>query len=541
MKKARKLLTLDDLYDFYFKQNKNCTFSSKESGYQVSVQIPSRFEIAKREDDGTLLFCKVKLMHSGVNRNHSCVTDDALKRASENLAYKPILANFMEYTDKTTGEVLKDFTSHDMTINDDGFIDYIEKQIGCFTADEPFFEIEKETNHNFLYGYCAIPVQYTDACSIIERKGGTKVSVELSVNEMEYKVKDRVLELTDVTITGACCLGRNPETNEEIGEGMENARLDIVDFSTENNSLFTDYNSAIIEMQDRLTKLESVCFNINDDSKKGGNQVEIETKEKDIIVNAEEPEEETKEDEIIDDPEETADTTDETDDEETDTDDESEDSEGSDSDKDFSITYSNIKTGSSRTFVISLNDKVRALCDIVNAQYAESDNTYYCVIVYDNYVIMNDVWNGKYFKQTYTEDNGEFTLTGDREKVFVEYVTEEELNELDAMRNDYPALVKFKADKEKEELHGKKEELLSDAKYSVLEKNEKFKELIKNMDNYSLAELEKEAKVIFADHVAEIGVFSLNKDGDASSSIKLFGNPNTKKTKSSRYGDLFKR
>lgn len=90
-------------------------------------------------------------MHSGENRNKSSVTDEALVKASKQLAYKPILANFMEYTDENTGEVLKDFTSHDMELTDDG-VNYIEKQVGCFTADEPYFEIEEETGHNFLYG-----------------------------------------------------------------------------------------------------------------------------------------------------------------------------------------------------------------------------------------------------------------------------------------------------------------------------------------------------------------------------------------------------
>ena len=44
----KKLLTLDNLYNFYLNQNKTCTFSAKESGYQVSVQIPTKFEISDK-------------------------------------------------------------------------------------------------------------------------------------------------------------------------------------------------------------------------------------------------------------------------------------------------------------------------------------------------------------------------------------------------------------------------------------------------------------------------------------------------------------
>ena len=239
----KKLLTLDNLYNFYLNQNKTCTFSAKESGYQASVQIPTKFEISDETHDDTLLFCTVKLMHSGENRNHSNVTDEALTKAAKGLAYKPILANFMEYTDEETGETLKDFTSHDMVINDDGTATYLEKQVGCFTADEPYFEVEEETGHNFLYGICAIPREYTDTCSIIERKNGTKISVELAVNSMEFDASKKVLNLTDVVILGATLLGKDPKTLKDVGEGMKNARLDIADFSTKNNSIFADYKN----------------------------------------------------------------------------------------------------------------------------------------------------------------------------------------------------------------------------------------------------------------------------------------------------------
>lgn len=578
MGNIKKLLTLDDLYNFYYKQNKNCTFNAKDSGYQVSVQIPSKFEIAENKDD-SLLFCKVKVMHSGVNRNHSCVTDDALKEASKSLAYKPILANFMEYTDEITGETLKDFTSHDMVVNDDGSIEYIEKQIGCFTADEPYFEVEKETGHNFLYGYCAIPKDYTDASSIIERKGGTKVSVELSVNEMQYSAKSKVLELTDITITGLTCLGRNPETNEEVGEGMLNARLDIVDFSTENNSLFTNYDNTIIEMQDRLNKLESVCFNI-DNSKKGGNQVDKTIKEnfeEEVTVEeVTETEEATKEevtvteneseDTVVDNSEEANDVEVETemeteskesnsvienendaveDDDEEDGKDKADDDDDEtekvelESEDTNTLECSYSLNGEVKKFAVSLDDKIYALQDLVNSTYADADNTWYSTTVYADYLIMNDWCNNRYFKQTYTDENDVYTLTGDRIEVFAEFVTKKELDELDNMRANYSTLVEFKKDVESKELHAQKEAILNDTKYSVLEKNEKFAELVKNMDNYSFADLETNAKIIFADYVAEVGTFSMNEE--KTSSIKLFGNPNSKKKKNSRYGDLFKK
>ena len=47
----KKLLTIDNLYSFYLEQNKTCKFSSEESGYQLSVQVPAYFEVSDEEDD----------------------------------------------------------------------------------------------------------------------------------------------------------------------------------------------------------------------------------------------------------------------------------------------------------------------------------------------------------------------------------------------------------------------------------------------------------------------------------------------------------
>ena len=65
-----------------------------------------------------------------------------MKAAMPTLKYKPILCNF---TDTEDG---KDFTSHDMEIDADGNINYIERQVGCFTADEPYLEYDEEKLNN---------------------------------------------------------------------------------------------------------------------------------------------------------------------------------------------------------------------------------------------------------------------------------------------------------------------------------------------------------------------------------------------------------
>ena len=63
-------------------------------------------------------------------------------------------------------------------------------------------------------------------------------------------------------------------------------------------------------------------------------------------------------------------------------------------------------------------------------------------------------------------------------------------------------------------------------------------ELVKNMDNYSLEELEKEAKIIFADNFNMETFAAHTEKTQKKSTVKVFANVNKSK-KDSRYGNLF--
>ena len=140
-------------------------------------------------------------------------------------------------------------------------------------------------------------------------------------------------------------------------------------------------------------------------------------------------------------------------------------------------------------------------------------------------------------------------------KASVEETVEEtvEMSELDSLKAEYEEyknshshtneefdeLQKYHDDVEFEKIHAERDAMLSDEKYSVLAENEAFAELKKNMDNYSLADLEKEAKVIFADYVSSVGTFSMNDSNKKSTSkIRFSMKKDTGKTKA--YSTLFK-
>ena len=556
-KNTKRLLFMEDLYDFYSNKYKRSThFSAEKSGHQIFVQVPAEFEVDKNADykDESLLFCKVKLMHSGENRNHSSVTDEALKKASKTLAYKPVLANFMEYEDEETGETLKDFTSHDMELNDDGSVNYIEKQVGCFTSDKPFFEVEEETGHNFLYGYCAIPVDYTDAASIIERKNGTKISVELAVNEMEYSGKNKVLELTDVVIMGATLLGKDPDTKKDIGEGMLNARLDIADFNAKNNSLFSDYDSSLIDLQERLEKLESACFNNKNNDKGKEEKIEVDKKkfEDEVTETVEVTEtEETTEEEVTVTENESEETVDEASEEVTEnesSDEEKEDTTETDvaenesvNPEKYSITMSD---GSVKEFSLSLDEISMSLYNLVNQMYGEADNAYYGVIVYeDNTLVMSDYWNGKYYRQSFKRDGDNFSLVGDRVAVHSVWVTDEEDASLNEMRSNYSSVVEELNTYKSAEVFADKMTVFDDEAYSEYLDTDEFKALMSedSVNKYSKEELSEKADATLGKLVKKNKTFSFAGEIPQKKHVSRVAFNAEKETEDTYkpYGDLF--
>lgn len=552
MGRSKKILTLDDLVKFC-KIEKFYNFSAKNTGYQLAVQIPSTFEISNEYTDNTLLFCNVKLFHIGENRNHSSVTKDAATKALSTIAYKPLLANFCEI------DGVKDFTAHDMIINKDGDVEYIERQIGCFTADVPEIKYDEDTDKEFVFARVAIPREYTDACDIIERKNGTKVSVELLINEMQYSVDKQVLELTDIIVSGATCLGKNPETGEDVQEGMKGARLDIEDFSNKNNSIFNifsnDYQTKMIEV---LDKLNTTLSNFNNNSKEKGcdkmgkfeellQQYNVTTEDITFEIEGLSDEElEAKFKEAFEDNTSTGD--DSSVNEETENVSTSENNDGEASSSEFTRkkTCSVGEDGNMTvSFEISHEDIRGALYTLLKVYEQEDNEWYWITNVFDNYFIF-DNWDGsKLYKQSYAVDGDNVSLSGDRQEMFKMILTESEKLAIDKMREDYAALETeynelktFKDNYDAAQVKAQKDAIFARDEYSVLAEDEAFKTLMADAAKFSVEEVESKVKSIFADFVIKTGEFSAKKD-DKKQGAMHFSTKSVDEVNKKPYGSLF--
>lgn len=558
MNKLSKILTLDDLYQFFVEQNKTVNFSSKDSGTPIIVTTNGFFE-TNESDMPEMLKLELKVCHTDTNRNGSHISTENMEKAMPTLKYRPILAYIHELEDGT-----KDFYTHNIEIieHEDGEteINYIEKQVGCFTADDPWLKYDEENDKTYVHAYAVIPEGYTEAADIIRRKGGTKVSCELIIHELSYNAKEKYLDLTDFIFGGCTLLGCDEQGNE-IGEGMLGSRADISDFCHKEPAY--TYQEKLIKT---LEKLNVVLESFNNNSEEKGG-IEMNKFEELLAKYGKTAEEVTFEIEGLSDEEleekfkeAFEDDNDESkldDDDESDS--ENDDGDNSD-DEEEPITTEEEACGKKKkkkkcsidsdgnmsvSFEISHEDIRGALFNLIGV-YEEEDNEWYWITnVYDDYFIFEN-WDGnKMYKQSYSVDGDNVTLSGDRQEVFKMILTESEKLAIEKMREDYASLEAkynelktFKDNYDAAELKAKKDAIFARSEYSVLAEDEAFKTLVADAEKYSVDEVEAKAKAIFADYVINTGAFSTKDNGENKPKVLGF-NFNKKEDKKSPYGNLF--
>ena len=434
--------------------------------------MPFEEAVLEEDADTSLRFFKIKALHIGRNNNGSSVTEDAAKKMMKNMAYKPLLANFTD----VNGEL--DFTSHDVEITKDEngkeIWTYIEHQIGCFTADEPYIEHDDTNGRDYVQARVAVPKDYTQAVEILDRKGGTKVSAELQINAMRYDAKEGLLIFDDVELLGETCLGVDPISGDPIHEGMEGSHIELEDFSVKNNSItrFEDHsNKELINSINALTEtLKSCSLNNKIKRKEEQNTLKFEELLQKYNVTEDqvtfehgsdisEDELEKRFEEAFATPSEPV------------------------TANGMSVTYSD---GSVKNFSLSLNDIQRKFTDLVNTVYKDDDDWYSCDVYADDSVVVMHSWlNDTNYRQKYEGTDGEYTLIGDRVPVHAIYVTDEEEAKLKedktsyaSLKENYSALEAEVNNYRKAEMDAKKNALLMSDDYSGIRETAEFKALI---------------------------------------------------------------
>lgn len=550
--KTYKILTLEQLVRFC-EENKFYSFDSKNTGYKLCVQIPGVFEQNLDSTKG-LLHTKLKVCHTLLNRNGSFISEDNMKKYMPSLKNRPVLAHIHQLDDGNW-----DFHSHDIKIvedeNGEEQFEYIERQIGSFTEDDPYLEYDEKMKKTYVMANAAIPEDYTMAADIIRRKNGTKVSCELAIESFSYNAKEKYLEIEDFYFLGVTCLGCEKD-GTEIGEGMLGSRLDIMDFSMEKNSVCSkvDYNEKLIAALDNLTNTIT-NLNINTNQKGGtlvtkfeellekyGKTVEDITFE---YENMSDEELETKFAEVF----ENDDTEDEGVDPEPNSDGEEDETANDNNDDDIVITEESLENNSitdvsnnlyQKTFELSHEDIRYALYNLLST-YEEADNEWYYITgVYDNYFVYESWSGGQIYGQKYIKDGDNVSFDGERYNLHKVLLTDSEYAELENMRSNY-AQIKSKLDEyQLKEENTAKDALFELEDYSSIYSEKEFIELKENHSDISLNELQSKLDSILLS-CAKSGKFSFAAEHveNTNKGTRKTALPFNEPKKKGRYGNIF--
>ena len=540
----KRLLTLDDLCNYYSTHSRSTHFSSKLSGSPVVVQVPGNltFDANDNSTEG-LLPVVLQSCHIGKNVNNTIIEESIMTNALPSFSNRPILG----YIHEVDGEW--HFYKHNLHEDEDGEIVYDEIPVGivpesCCAKLE--YDEEKDKTYVVINGY--IFEEYSKAAEILKREKECAVSVELSIREFSYNAKEQCLVIEDFYFSGVTILGKHPD-GEDVAPGMAGSNIKLADFSAKNNSLFADkYETQIIEMQEKLDKLIS-CFNI-DNSKKGGismnhfeellakysktveditfdyeglSDEELDAKFEELFGEGKtEPEDDSVvvedggETEVVEVVEEELETTEVVE----------------------TVVENEVFT---RTYELS-HDDIRCALYALLVPYEEADNMYYYISeVFDDYFVYESWCNGgTIYGQAYVKDDETVSFDGERYELFRELLTASEKAELEAMRSNYTAISEKLKVYEDAEIEAKKTELLNANDYDSIRDNEVFAGLVEDHANISYDELQSKCDSILLDAVKSGKYSVVNSVDDATkTSKKQFTNPTVKKSKPSRYGNLF--
>ncbi len=517
----KNFFSINDLITFC-KSRKCYNFTAKTPADRIKIREIGMFSVENNNEDQEMSVT-LKSCHIGRNLNQSFISEDSMKNAMPTFKGKPILGAFVQ--DEETNEW--DFNGHDAEIyvDEDGKtqIRYIEQIIGNISEiEDPYLEYDKEQDKNYVIVKGKIFKEYTKAEEIINRRQTCACSVELSVNDLSYNVKENCIELNDFIFSGVTLLGAS------VSPGMAGSKLIIGDYSYKGDNC----QDKLIEVLDKLNVTLS-NFNNKSQTKEGG-ELKMGNFENEVVEEVVETEAgET----VVDNNEiEEAEVVEETQTEET----------SASEDGDENQDEAQAEEKFTKNFAVELShDDIRCALYNLIGQFDELDNDYYYIRdVYDNYFYIEGWDSRKIYKLGYSVDGENVALDGDRQEVFELIVTESEKIAIEKMREDYALLESkynelkvFKDNYDASVLKAQKEAVLSSAEYAEIADSDEFKTLVSEMDKYSVDEIKVKADLLFAASMKKKFSFDANKpEKKRSVGINFNAKPNVKKK---AYSGLF--
>ena len=564
----KRLLYIEDLYDFYSNKYKRSTkFSAEKTGEPLVVQVHGRvnFDESNKNKDG-LLPVHLQSCHTDLNVNGSNIESSVMEAALPSFSNRPILGYIHKVTTDENPEGQWEFYSHNMHEDENGDVVYDEYPIGIIPEScnaQLVYDEEKKKTYCEVDGY--IFEEYSKAAEILQREEECSVSVELSIRELSYDAKQKFLNIEDFWFSGVTILGKTPQGNE-VKPGMTGSNIKLADFSSKNNSFFEDYESKMVELQARIENLETACFNkeqsssVRTLSKEGGNKESM-TKFEELLAKYNKTVEDVTFDysELSDEELEAKFAEVFGEDNNTDGDNSgdntvnepSNDNEGdgeNTTEPEGTTDGDNEGEGQNfenmtKTFEISHDDIRYALYNLLSS-YEDVDNEWYYITgVYDSYFVYESWDGGKIYGQKYTKDNDNVSFDGERYNLHKEYLTDSEYTEIQDMRSNYSSVVEELNTYKSAEVFADKMTVFDDEAYSEYLDTDEFKALMSedSVNKYSKEELSEKADATLGKLVKKNKTFSFAGETPQKKHVSRVAFNAEKETEDTYkpYGDLF--
>lgn len=564
----KRLLYIEDLYDFYSNKYKRSTkFSAEKTGEPLVVQVHGRvnFDESDKNKDG-LLPVHLQSCHTDLNVNGSNIESSVMEAALPSFSNRPILGYIHKVTTDENPEGQWEFYSHNMHEDENGDVVYDEYPIGIIPEScnaQLVYDEEKKKTYCEVDGY--IFEEYSKAAEILQREEECSVSVELSIRELSYDAKQKFLNIEDFWFSGVTILGKTPQGNE-VKPGMTGSNIKLADFSSKNNSLFEDYESKMIELQARIENLETACFNkeqsssVHTLSREGGNKESM-TKFEELLTKYNKTVEDVTFDysELSDEELEAKFAEVFGEDNNTDGDNSgdntaNEPSNDNEGDRENTTEPEGTTDGDNegegqnfenmtKTFEISHDDIRYALYNLLSS-YEDADNEWYYITgVYDSYFVYESWDGGKIYGQKYTKDNDNVSFDGERYNLHKEYLTDSEYTEIQDMRSNYSSVVDELNTYKSAEVFADKMTVFDDEAYSEYLDTDEFKALMSedSVNKYSKEELSEKADATLGKLVKKNKTFSFAGETPQKKHVSRVAFNAEKETEDTYkpYGDLF--
>lgn len=507
--------------------------------------LPLTFSIDNDYRSDKFIKLRMRLCHDGVNPNGSKLALEDMLARKDTLAESPILAHVYLNEDNLPELGEHDFTIEENKLNpDEDKIIYLEQPVGVIPKDNNLEMVEMDgRNYLMVDGY--IWKGYSNYCEdIIQAGDDFHISMEIDIYNYTYDANEDCYAINDFIYKGVTIL------NSVYDTGMKNARAKVANFAANKDDTEAVFN----QMKEALRKE----FSLNT-TEKGERTMDIEkilsemslTREELTFEIAEDMSEEdfrAKCQEYISSKSASDDVTTEVKntDEAPATDDAGETSEFSadnnegetgetDTVETEGVAVTDESTPDTFKVELSVNQKMEKIYSLYNLDEIDM----FIAELYDTYFIYFLYNEDRTFRQNYNVDaDGNVNLDGDPVEVFCTFLTAEERDELDEIKNsyaamseEYAALKEYKQNSEAE----KRANALNDifAKFETeLNEVEEFKNLKSDNEKYSVSDVEEKCYALLG---RKNSTFSFNGDKSIRIGIDL-ADDNTVKNP---YGDLF--